>query len=69
MRRQDAGLSRRCAGCADGARSAESRKAREYRAKLRQYPPDDIANVALFLASDDSRLITKQTISVNAGVL
>jgi len=31
--------------------------------------PDDIANLALFLASDDSRLITKQTISVNAGVL
>jgi len=26
--------------------------------------PDDIANLALFLASDDSRLITKQTISV-----
>jgi D-xylose 1-dehydrogenase len=31
--------------------------------------PDDIANLALFLASDDSRLITKQTISVNAGML
>ena len=31
--------------------------------------PDDIANLALFLASDDSRLITKQTISVNAGVV
>ena len=31
--------------------------------------PEDIANLALFLASDDSRLITKQTISVNAGVL
>jgi D-xylose 1-dehydrogenase len=31
--------------------------------------PDDIANLALFLASDDSRLITKQTISINAGVL
>jgi len=31
--------------------------------------PDDIANLALFLASDDSRLITKQTISVNVGVL
>ena len=31
--------------------------------------PEDIANPALFLASDDSRLITKQTISVNAGVL
>jgi NAD(P)-dependent dehydrogenase (short-subunit alcohol dehydrogenase family) len=31
--------------------------------------PEDIANLALFLASDDSRLMTKQTISVNAGVL
>jgi NAD(P)-dependent dehydrogenase (short-subunit alcohol dehydrogenase family) len=31
--------------------------------------PEDIANLALFLASDDSRLITKKTISVNAGVL
>jgi D-xylose 1-dehydrogenase len=31
--------------------------------------PDDIANLALFLAADDSRLITKQCISVNAGVL
>jgi D-xylose 1-dehydrogenase len=29
--------------------------------------PDDIANLALFLASDDSRMITRQTISVNAG--
>jgi NAD(P)-dependent dehydrogenase (short-subunit alcohol dehydrogenase family) len=31
--------------------------------------PDDIANLALFLASDDSRLITKQCISINGGVL
>jgi NAD(P)-dependent dehydrogenase (short-subunit alcohol dehydrogenase family) len=31
--------------------------------------PEDIANLALFLAADDSRLITKQCISVNAGVL
>ena len=30
---------------------------------------EDIANLALFLAADDSRLITKQCISVNAGVL
>ena len=29
--------------------------------------PDDIANLALFLAADDSRLITKQCFSVNAG--
>lgn len=29
--------------------------------------PDDIANLALFLAADDSRLITKQCLSVNAG--
>jgi NAD(P)-dependent dehydrogenase (short-subunit alcohol dehydrogenase family) len=29
--------------------------------------PSDIANVALFLAADDSRLITKQTIYVNGG--
>jgi NAD(P)-dependent dehydrogenase (short-subunit alcohol dehydrogenase family) len=31
--------------------------------------PEDIANLALFLASDDSRLITRQCISVNGGVL
>jgi D-xylose 1-dehydrogenase len=31
--------------------------------------PDDIANLALFLAADDSRLITKQCISINGGVL
>ncbi|HWD59810.1 MAG TPA: SDR family NAD(P)-dependent oxidoreductase [Stellaceae bacterium] len=31
--------------------------------------PDDIANLALFLAADDSRLITKQCLSVNGGVL
>jgi NAD(P)-dependent dehydrogenase (short-subunit alcohol dehydrogenase family) len=29
--------------------------------------PADIANLALFLASDDSRMITKQTITVNGG--
>jgi len=29
--------------------------------------PDDIANLALFLAADDSRMITKQCLSVNAG--
>jgi NAD(P)-dependent dehydrogenase (short-subunit alcohol dehydrogenase family) len=31
--------------------------------------PEDIANLALFLAADDSRSITKQCISVNAGML
>jgi D-xylose 1-dehydrogenase len=31
--------------------------------------PEDIANLALFLASDDSRLITKQCFSVNGGML
>ena len=31
--------------------------------------PEDIANLALFLAADDSRQITKQCISINAGVL
>jgi len=31
--------------------------------------PEDIANLALFLAADDSRLITKQCIAVNAGIL
>ena len=31
--------------------------------------PEDIANLALFLASDDSRLITKQCLSINAGML
>jgi NAD(P)-dependent dehydrogenase (short-subunit alcohol dehydrogenase family) len=31
--------------------------------------PDDIATMALFLAADDSRLITKQCFSVNAGLL
>jgi NAD(P)-dependent dehydrogenase (short-subunit alcohol dehydrogenase family) len=30
--------------------------------------PDDIASMALFLAADDSRLITKQVFAVNAGV-
>jgi len=29
--------------------------------------PDDIANLALFLAADDSRMITKQCFSINAG--
>ena len=29
--------------------------------------PEDIANLALFLAADDSRMITRQTISVNGG--
>ncbi len=29
--------------------------------------PADIANVALFLAADDSRMITKQTVVVNGG--
>ena len=31
--------------------------------------PADVANLALFLASDDARLITKQCISINGGVL
>jgi len=31
--------------------------------------PDDIARVALFLAADDSRMITKQTLAVNGGTL
>jgi NAD(P)-dependent dehydrogenase (short-subunit alcohol dehydrogenase family) len=31
--------------------------------------PDDIASLALFLAADDSRMITRQTISVNAGTV
>ena len=31
--------------------------------------PEDIARVALFLAADDSRMITKQTLSVNGGTL
>jgi NAD(P)-dependent dehydrogenase (short-subunit alcohol dehydrogenase family) len=31
--------------------------------------PEDIANLALFLAADDSRLITRQCISVNGGVM
>jgi NAD(P)-dependent dehydrogenase (short-subunit alcohol dehydrogenase family) len=29
--------------------------------------PADIANLALFLGADDSRMITKQTITVNGG--
>jgi NAD(P)-dependent dehydrogenase (short-subunit alcohol dehydrogenase family) len=29
--------------------------------------PDDIARAALFLAADDSRMITKQTLAVNGG--
>jgi D-xylose 1-dehydrogenase len=31
--------------------------------------PEDIARVALFLAADDSRMITKQTLSVNGGTM
>jgi len=31
--------------------------------------PEDIANLALFLAADDSRMLTKQCIAVNGGVL
>ncbi len=30
--------------------------------------PDDIAQMALFLAADDSRMITTQTFAVNAGI-
>ena len=42
--------------------------------RARQCLPDliaeaDIANMALFLASDDARSITKQTFAVNAGML
>ena len=33
----------------------------------RRIEPDDITGVVLFLAADDSRMITKQTILVNAG--
>jgi NAD(P)-dependent dehydrogenase (short-subunit alcohol dehydrogenase family) len=29
--------------------------------------PADIARLALFLAADDSRMITKQTFNVNGG--
>jgi len=29
--------------------------------------PADIASLALFLAADDSRMITKQTFAVNGG--
>ena len=29
---------------------------------------DEIARVALFLAADDSRMITKQSITVDAGI-
>jgi len=29
--------------------------------------PADIAQLALFLAADDSRMITKQTFNVNGG--
>ena len=29
--------------------------------------PADIANLALFLAADDSRMITRQTFNVNGG--
>jgi NAD(P)-dependent dehydrogenase (short-subunit alcohol dehydrogenase family) len=31
--------------------------------------PEDIANLALFLAADDSRMITRQCISINGGTL
>ena len=31
--------------------------------------PEDVANLALFLAADDSRLITRQCISINGGIL
>ena len=30
--------------------------------------PEDVANLALFLAADDSRLITRQCISINGGI-
>ena len=30
--------------------------------------PTDIARTALFLAADDSRMITKQSITVDAGL-
>lgn len=31
-------------------------------------PPDDVARMALFLAADDSRFITKQVMAVNGGL-
>ena len=31
--------------------------------------PDDVANLALFLAANDSRVTTNQCLSISAGVL
>ncbi|HWB50823.1 MAG TPA: SDR family NAD(P)-dependent oxidoreductase [Stellaceae bacterium] len=41
--------------------------AREQQCLPDMIAPEDIANLALFLAADDSRMITKQCLSINAG--
>jgi 3-oxoacyl-[acyl-carrier protein] reductase len=43
------------------------RRAKEGQAIPRVLQPDDMAKTAYFLASDDSALITGQSISVNGG--
>ncbi len=54
------------------AQGAASLAARERNAALKMYPysrgePDDIAAIALFLASDDSRMLTGTTIAADGG--
>jgi len=52
-----------------GAMSQESKAAYIRRTPLRRIgTPDDIASVAVFLASDDARWITDETIAVSGGL-
>ena len=53
-----------------GISYAEQRAANEARVPLRTIStPDDVANLALFLASDESRTITGQSINCDAGAV
>ena len=51
-----------------GGQDAEFQRKYTSRVPLgRMAQPDDIASVAVFLASDDARFVTGQTVHVNGG--
>ncbi len=53
---------------AQGSRMAEIFKKAEERMPFGMNRPDDIAHMALFLASDESNQITGQTFSITGGL-